>query len=203
MFTLSLLDVFRDIVSTTHVTKDYNADFKQAVHDLLVMNSQRVQLETKIARQTKRVAALYELVQADGDGPALSGLVDGISDACRVVLRAAAGKPMSPAEVRDAVQGLGLPPQANLLASVHTTLKRLKDAGEVTEINHGAGVAYRWVEGRMLTLASLLGSPLDPSLLPEEVRGVIQGPSADDPVRKLAKGMRVRKPTKNPAFYKD
>src|SRR6202034_52669 len=146
-----------DIVSNAPVIKEYNADLKQAIRDLLLMNSERAQLETKIAKQKKRVAALYELVQTDEDGTALAGLVEGISDACRVVLRAAGGQPMSPAEVRDAIQGLGLPPQSNLLASVHTTLKRMKDAGEVKEITHGAGTAYKWVEPVMLSLASLLG----------------------------------------------
>ncbi len=40
---------------------------------------------------------------------------------------------LSPAEVRDRVQALGLPPQANLLASIHTTIKRMKEAGEIAE----------------------------------------------------------------------
>jgi hypothetical protein len=159
------------------VTKNYNNDLKQALRDLLLMASERSQLETKIAKQKKRVAALYELVQTEEDGPALSGLVEGISDACRVVLRAAE-KPLTPAEVRDAVQGLGLPPQANLLASVHTTLKRMKDACEAKEVvkpleTGGTTVAYKWSEGRVLTLAGLMGKPLDPDLLPDEVRAAL------------------------------
>ncbi len=140
------------------MTKNYSTDLKQALRDLLRMSSERAQLETKIAKQKKRVAALYELVQADEDGPALSGLVEGISDACRVVLRAAE-KPMSPAEVRDAVQGLGLPPQTNLLASVHTTLRRMKDAGELKEIIHGAGTAYQWLDPVLMSVSALLGEP--------------------------------------------
>jgi hypothetical protein len=55
-------------------------------------------------------------------------------------------------EVRDGVERLGLPPQANLLASVYTVLRRLKMAGEVVEDfeahrNPGgsAVMAYRWV----------------------------------------------------------
>jgi hypothetical protein len=177
-------------VSNSPVTKTYTADLKQALSDLLHMSSERAQLETKIAKQKKRVAALYELVQADEDGPALSGLVEGISDACRVVLRAAE-KPLTPAEVRDAVQGLGLPPQANLLASVHTTLKRMKEAGEAKEVNKplesgGTGAAYEWVDARMISLASLLGTPLDINLVPENIRGLIQpGKGASHPMEKL------------------
>src|SRR5208283_5151811 len=150
MLTLLLLDGDRDILSNTPVTRNYNSDFREAVGSLMLMVSEREQLETKIARQKKKVAALYELVQADEGSTALSGLVEGISDACRVVLRAA-GKPLFPAEIRDGIQGLGLPPQANLLASVHTTIKRMKDAGEVKEVSKpietgGMGVAYQWVE---------------------------------------------------------
>jgi hypothetical protein len=159
------LDICCDILSNTPVTKNYSNDLKQALRDLLHMASERAQLETKIAKQKKRVAALYELVQADDDGPALSGLVEGISDACRVVLRAAE-KPMTPAEVRDGVQGLGLPAQANLLASVHTTLKRMKEAREVEEVTKpldggGSSVAYKWVDPVMVSISALMGEPVD------------------------------------------
>jgi hypothetical protein len=143
------------------VTTNYKRDLKRAIGDLLLMNSERMQLETKIAKQKKRVAALYELVQTDEDGPALSGLVEGISDACRVVMRAAE-KPLFPAEVRDGVQALGLPPQANLLASVHTTLKRMKEAEEMKEVSKpletgGKGIAYQWAGEKMVSLSALSG----------------------------------------------
>ena len=153
----------------------------------MLMVSEREQLETKIARQKKKVAALYELVQADEGSTALSGLVEGISDACRVVLRAA-GKPLFPAEIRDGIQGLGLPPQANLLASVHTTIKRMKDAGEVKEVSKpietgGMGVAYQWVEEvRMVSLSALL--------------------APTDPVHKLAEGARFPKAPIPPSMRK-
>jgi len=176
MFTFLPLDIECDILSNTPVTKNYTVDLKQALRDLLLMVSKRAQLETKIAKQKKRVAALYELVQSDEASPGMSGLVEGISDACRVVLRAAE-KPLLPAEVRDGIQGLGLPPQANLLASVHTTLKRLKDAGEVREVvkpleSGGTGIAYKWVgEGELL--ARRIAVDFDPSKLPHEIRTLI------------------------------
>src|ERR1700677_1981711 len=132
-------------MSNSPVTKTYVGDLKEALRELMVMNSERSQLETKIAKQKKRVAAFYELVQADEDAAAPQGLVDGITDACRVALRATVNA-LSPAEVRDEIAKLGLPPQANLLASVHTTLKRLKAAGEVEEVSGAAGVAYKWEE---------------------------------------------------------
>ena len=63
------------------MTKNYTDDLKQALRDLLMMASEREQLETKIAKQKKRVASLYELVQTDEDGAALTSLVEGLTDA--------------------------------------------------------------------------------------------------------------------------
>jgi len=149
VFTFLLLDIVVGIMSNTPVTKDYISDLKEALSQLLLMASEREQLETKIAKQKKRVAALYELVQTDEGSAALSGLVEGITDACRVVFRAAE-RPLLPIEVRDRVQALGLPPQANLLASVHTTIRRMKDAGEISETvlpleSGGTAAFYIWV----------------------------------------------------------
>ncbi len=152
--TCLLLVLYRDILSNTPVTNNYITDFREAVGELMTLASEKEELETRIAKQKKRVAALYELVQTDEDSLALFGLVEGITDACRVVFRAAE-KPLSPAEVRDRVQALGLPPQANLLASVHTTIKRMKEAGEINEApiqsTRGLGVqgvGYEWVHGQ-------------------------------------------------------
>jgi len=113
---------------------------------------QREELEARIARQKRKVAALRELVkEEDEDVSSSARLVDGVTDACRTVLRAA-NKPLLPIEVRDGVERLGLPPQANLLASVYTVLRRLEQANEVVaDFNAcrnpgGSSVkAYRWV----------------------------------------------------------
>jgi hypothetical protein len=179
VLTFLLLDIDRDILSNTPVTKDFTPDFQEALRELIRMSADREQLETKIAKQKKKVAALYELVQTDEGGSAIPGLVDGLTDACRIVLRAAE-RPLFPAEVRDRVQALGLPPQSNLLASVHTTLKRLKDASEISELSlplqtGGMGVAYEWGRKTPLLLSLLHGKgAIDPNLLPEEVRAKIE-----------------------------
>lgn len=170
-------------MSNHNVTKKYVDDLQEALRDLLLMTSEREQIEIRIAKQKKRVAALYELVQTDEDGAAFSGLVDGITDACRVVFRAAE-KPLSPSEVRDRVQALGLPPQANLLASVHTTLKRMREAGEIKEaIDAMQGkappvIVYQWAGERIVNnlwqrMLSVSELAIDPEKLPESVRGAI------------------------------
>ena len=128
------LDGKRDIVSNTAVTNKYKTDLAQALVELERLISTRIDLETQIAKQKKKVAALHELAETDEDAPAISGLVEGITDAVRTVFRAAE-KPLNPAEVRSRVEALGLPPQKNLLASIHTVIKRLLDSGEI----EGAG----------------------------------------------------------------
>ena len=132
------------------VTERYRDDLANALADLTRLIAQREELEARIARQKKKVAALHDLVGAGEDGAPPEGLVNGITDACRTVLRAA-GKPLLPIEVRDGVERLGLPPQADLLASVYTVLRRLELAGEVVEDfeahrNPGGSAvkAYRW-----------------------------------------------------------
>lgn len=135
-------------MSNAPVTNNYKADFAKASRELEQLLAQREEIETQIAKQKRKVAALHELAEPDEEGLAVTGLVDGITDACRVVFRAF-DKPLLPVEVRDRVQSLGLPPQANLLASIHTTIRRMKEAGEIKEVFEpqagGSAVAtYRW-----------------------------------------------------------
>lgn len=148
------------------------------------MTEERERLETKIAKQKKRVAALHDLMQIEESSTAILGLVEGISDACRVVLRAAE-KPLQPTEIRDRIQALGFPPQSNLLASVHTTVRRMKESGEVGENmlpldSGGTGAFYVWQgearEGTLRQLARLYeGRPAKPvtkaSRPPHQVSG--------------------------------
>ena len=79
---------------------------------------------------------LGELAQSIAMLSRLCGLTTtvpwGLTDACRTVLRSE-GLPMTPLEVRDRLHGIGcdLSVYANALAAIHTTLKRLNDAGEL------------------------------------------------------------------------
>ena len=130
------------------MTNTYKADLAKATRELEQMIADREELETQIARQKRKVAALHELADPGEESLAVTGLVDGITDACRVVFRAF-DRPLLPVEVRDRVQSLGLPPQSNLLASVHTTIRRMKEAGEIKEVfepqpGGSAVAAYKW-----------------------------------------------------------
>jgi len=137
------------MVSNAPVTTKYKDDFVKAAAELARLISTSEELEIQIARQKRKVAALHELAQSEDDAPPLGGLVEGLTDACRVVFMSF-DKPLLPVEVRDKVQALGIPPQSNLLASVHTTIRRMKQSGEIKEVFQPAGTGgaaiatYQW-----------------------------------------------------------
>jgi hypothetical protein len=104
-------------------------------------------LATRIAKQKRVIAALKELSELEEDSGPPVGLVTGITDACRTVLRSAE-KPLLPTEVRDRVEHLGIPEQRNLLASVYTVIRRLKEAGDVRDVppkEDSGPMKYEWV----------------------------------------------------------
>ncbi len=124
-----------------------------ALAELQRMTEERHQLEIKIAKQKKRIAALAELANSDEASPAPVGLVDGITDAVRTVFQGAE-KPLNPAQVRDRAQALGVGRQQNLLASVHTVIRRLLEAGEIEPLGDlDVGGGYRWKTERALETA--------------------------------------------------
>jgi hypothetical protein len=132
-------------MSNIHVTNKYKADLVAAINELQRLEAASFEMETQIAKQKKKVAALHQLAEVDDEATPL-GLVQGITDACRTVFRAAGEKPLYPVEVKRRVEALGLPPQQNLLASVHTVIRRLLAANEVEEVvpEGGSGpLAYR------------------------------------------------------------
>jgi hypothetical protein len=110
--------------------------------------------EQLAAERHRLDARLSELAQTIGTLCRLCGLVPtvpwGLTDACRTVVRTAAS-PMTAADVRDrlAVIGYDLGIYANALAAIHTTLKRLTEAGEL-RIGPAAGsgkAGYVWLRG--------------------------------------------------------
>jgi hypothetical protein len=120
-------------------------ELQEAQNGLREMFKQLHDLHVRIARQKRKVAMLTELARWDEDSQPVP-LVDGITEACRTALLDS-NKPLSPAEVRDTIKTLGVPKQQNLLASVHTILKRLAAAGEIKEAN---GLYRRLTENEFL-----------------------------------------------------
>lgn len=122
----------------------HKAELKEAEDTLQVMLVQQELLQEQIARQKRKVAALTELANEEEDSGAPVGLVTGVTDAVRTVLMAA-DKPLNPAQVRSKVEALGLPQQQNLLASVHTVIRRLLESGDIESVGDlSFGGGYRW-----------------------------------------------------------
>ena len=131
------------------MAKAFRRELRTARTRLEAMVTECDKLQTRIARQKRIVAALTQLVGVDNDSDPATGLVDGITDACRTALRAAE-KPLYPAEVRERILALGIPNQGQVLSSVYITLKRLKNSQQVRTVQDRDGTgatqdAYEWI----------------------------------------------------------
>ena len=122
-------------------SEDYRRALEAAVHEYEALGEQRQQIDRRLAELAQTMSTLSRLC---GIVPTVSV---GLTDACRLVLRGA-GLAMSPTEVRERLKSFGfdLTRYTNDLAAVHTTLKRLNDAGELRFVARpGTGEkAYVW-----------------------------------------------------------
>ena len=120
---------------------DYRRALEAAVREYEALGEQRQQIDRRLAELAQTMSTLSRLC---GIVPTVSV---GLTDGCRLVLRGA-GVPLTPLEVRDRLKSFGfdLTRYTNDLAAVHTTLKRLNDAGELRFIARpGTGEkAYVW-----------------------------------------------------------
>jgi hypothetical protein len=131
------------------VSDDYRRALEAAVREYEALGEQRQQIDRRLAELAQTMSTLSRLC---GIVPTVSL---GLTDACRLALRGA-GLPMTPVEVRDRLKAFGvdLTRYTNDLAAVHTTLKRLNDAGELRFIARpGTGEkAYVWDRPARATL---------------------------------------------------
>jgi len=100
---------------------------------------QREQLATKIAKQLTRVAALAALSdEGEEVGEMMENELGGLTNACRTAFRAAGNRGLMPTEVRTTLEQLRFPTRThkNILASIHTVIRRLKEAGEIRRAIH-------------------------------------------------------------------
>jgi hypothetical protein len=120
---------------------EYRRALEAAVREYESLGAQRQQIDRRLAELAHTMSTLSRLC---GIVPTVSL---GLTDACRLALRAA-GLPLTALEVRDRLKafGLDLTRYTNELAAVHTTLKRLNDAGELRFVARpGTGEkAYVW-----------------------------------------------------------
>ena len=121
---------------------DYRRALEAAAREYEALGAERQRIDKRLGELAQTIATLSRLC---GLTPTVSW---GLTDACRTVIRSA-GVPMTPSQVRDRLSAIGfdLAPYANALAAIHTTLKRLNDAGELRSVSHGAAATktgYVW-----------------------------------------------------------
>jgi hypothetical protein len=107
---------------------DYRRALDAAVREYEKLFAEHAALEGRLAQLKHSIAALTKLCGYEPTVPL------GLTDACRLVLRNAT-QPLTALEVRDRLTAIGveLEKHSNPLASIHTVLKRLHDAGELVE----------------------------------------------------------------------
>ena len=107
---------------------EYRRALDAAVREYEKLSAEHAALEGRLAQLQHSIAALTKLCGYEPTVPL------GLTDACRLVLRTAT-QPMTALEVRDRLASIGveLGTHSNPLASIHTVLKRLHEAGELTE----------------------------------------------------------------------
>jgi hypothetical protein len=118
---------------------DYRAALDAAVREYEDLGARRREIDARLSALAQTIGTLSRLMGYTPTVPL------GLTDACRLVLRA--GLPMAPVEVRDRLAGIGvdLSIYASELSAIHTVLKRLNEAGEIRLVPRAAGKhAYLW-----------------------------------------------------------
>jgi hypothetical protein len=119
---------------------EYRRALDAAIAEYESLGEQRRDIDQRLSALAQTISTLSRLCGI------VSNVPWGLTDACRTVLRNAGG-PMTPVEVRDRLAGIGvdLSRYSSGLAAVHTTLKRLNEAGEIRFVgNWGGKRAFVW-----------------------------------------------------------
>jgi hypothetical protein len=108
--------------------EDYKRALETAVREYERVSAEHAALETRLTQLKQSIATLTKLC---GYEPTVQL---GLTDACRMVLRNA-DHPLTALEIRDRLTSIGLDMDrySNALASIHTVLKRMHEAGELIE----------------------------------------------------------------------
>jgi hypothetical protein len=130
-------------VTTDH---DYRRALDAAIKEYETLGDERREIDDRLAQLAQTIGTLTKLLGLTPTVPL------GLTDACRLALRGA-GLPLTPLEVRDRLLAIGvdLSAYSNELSAIHTTLKRLNEAGEIRFVVKGSGKpAYIWNHGARL-----------------------------------------------------
>ena len=160
-------------------TDDYRAALAAAVREYESLGEQRRDIDKRLAELAQTIGTLSRLIGLTPTVP-LS-----ITDAVRLAMRA--GVPLTPTEVRERLQSIGvdLSVYSNDLAVIHTVLKRLNESGELRLIPRpNAKHAYLWAKPpRAIALGPEIAEFVR-GLRPDRAFAVIDGKTPKPPKRK-------------------
>lgn len=121
----------------------YRAALDAAVREYEDALAERARLEKRLGELQQTIGSLCRLCGLEPTVPF------GLTDACRLILRSA-NRPMTAIDVRDrlATMGFDLSRYANAMATIHTVLRRLREAGEAdaVELDDSARVGFSLVD---------------------------------------------------------
>jgi hypothetical protein len=144
--------------------EDYRRALEKATREYEVLLAERTRVDERLAQLAQTIGNLMRLCHLT---PTVSL---GLTDACRMVLLAGAGQPLTALEVRQMLEAMGfdVARYANDLASIHTILKRLNQSGQADLVPRAHGKpAYRWRKRSSVVVLSkaeaamLLGGSVD------------------------------------------
>jgi hypothetical protein len=97
---------------------EYRRALEAAAKEYEALGAERQRIDKRLGELAQTISTLSRLCGLTSSVPW------GLTDACRAVLRGA-GVPMTPAEVRDRLRGIGfdLSTYANAMGAIHTTLR--------------------------------------------------------------------------------
>lgn len=129
---------------------DKNKLYDQVVEDLISqireLLKQRAEIESRINALRNALTGILKVSNAEVSDYILSDLPPGISAACRAVIKYA-DEPLTPTEIRDILNRMnfaGIDEYTNLLATIHTTLKRMEKKGWIIPKDKDGKTGYVW-----------------------------------------------------------
>lgn len=137
-------------IATVDLT-DYKKAFAQAHADLEKLTEEREEIDRKISRLKQAIVGLAPLAEEAGPMVGVTSILArsfaeaGMTDAIREIL-SSSQKPLTPLEVKERL--LQMKPsasaQSNIMASIHTVLKRLVPKEATSSTSKEGDVVYAW-----------------------------------------------------------
>ena len=148
---------------------DYTGWYQSAREELEKLQSERAELIRGLAERDRQIAALSRTLNAMAplageepfDAPPVPGgelTPPGLTDSIRSIL-AGASEPLTAADIRDRLAALGFAASdySNLLATIHTIVRRLMDAREIQAHETGGGRKFSMAERKGYVVGLVMG----------------------------------------------